>query len=282
MGAPRAGPLLMMVLKLSAIARAVPMDRRSAPPEREALARDAEQYLERGFTSSKMDQVSKDERCMIYAGRNCNSKQQMWTITDDEGTTTTHRCAEFYCATRRAPRTLITRSTALHPPRVARADCRKGQPLMCRNGKREHDEKGRKMCQDTSDGIRIGTKTRYIEKFRKTRKCKKGNTDKENLSTALAFCKQRQAEIRQFLKEQLEDAKPLNNAEVDLTDVSLRKNPGSREDQYRSAAVVENQRRREQSRKYHYKNRAEDYKRRAEKSGFKVEWRKGKPPYLTQ
>ena len=107
MGARRAVPLLL-ALELIAIARAVPIDRRSTPSDREVSARDSpEEDLEK---TSKMEHVPKDERCMIFAGRNCRSKQQMWTITDDEKTTTKNLCAQFYCATR------ASKTVCLHLP----------------------------------------------------------------------------------------------------------------------------------------------------------------------
>ena len=87
---------------------------------------------------------------------------------------------------------------------------------MCRNGKREFDERGRKMCQGSSDGIRVGTKTHYVEKFRSVRKCKKGNTGKENLEAARARCKEEQAKIKKFMHDEQEDhdAKTLKSEEM--------------------------------------------------------------------
>ena len=104
----RAGPLLL-ILGLSALARAVPVHQRSgalyeASDDAPLIRREVDTVTddlerERGFSfrKSKMSQVKKDNRCSKQAELNrCKEEDQLVYPKGKK----THQCAKFFCARR--------------------------------------------------------------------------------------------------------------------------------------------------------------------------------------
>ena len=175
----RCSPLLVL-LGLCTVARAVPIDRLGARHEHEVAPRDTEMGLERG--KSKMRHVKTNQLCGQMARDGCKFEQQYWGNLQ--------QCAKFYCALMSASHMRVAHSpptpAAPYPAspsasripslrRVACADCVKGEPYMCFNGKREVDSSKAKRCQTKSDGIWIGFKAFGIGGYKKykqkTREC---------------------------------------------------------------------------------------------------------------
>ena len=184
------------------VARAVPIDRLDAGHEHGVVPLDTEMGLERG--KSKMRHVKMSDRCGRMARDGCKFEQQYWGNQQ--------QCAKFYCARNRAPPTRISHSPSApaapfsriaihiphtpHPYRAARADCVKGEPYMCFNGKREVDTSNAKRCQAKSNGIWIGFKAFGIGGYKKykqkTRECSMWAPDL-NVQNARLMCAQEAA-----------------------------------------------------------------------------------------